>query len=186
MNKKLVYTSLFASIALGFFSSTVISAPPSAEMQVQAEVTADTLSIAHRADMSFGVFSSPVNETTIVLSTDPSVSRVANPAGSNIFLLGSGSPGRINVGGFIGGTVNLDIPASVPLNDGGAGSMSLGDITLRLDGEATDLAGTSFEMTGPAGESSSDIDIFLGGTLTVPSGAPVGSYTGTFTITVSY
>lgn len=135
------------------------------------------ISISKVADMNFGTIASSGTAGTVVLGYTDNASvtgGVSSPNG------GAGATtASFNVTGEGTNSFSVAVPTTITLSDGGANTLSVTGISADSDVQGTLVAGTS--------------TIKVGATLTVPAGAPAGTYTNTSTdvatalyVTVNY
>ena len=153
-----------------------------ADLDVRAEVSGDFLSITPQQTLDFGAFTAPGSEVTITVNTEGN--RTPSVAPPNIFMLGAGSEGIVNISGIADQPVTLSTNAPVDLENGAA-TIALNNITFRAAGESSDSPNVTLPNADP-GEFTSDIDVAIGGQITVPANPAPGTYTGTLVVTVDY
>jgi len=174
MRSSAKYRFLLSMLFMGGFSvmygqSNTMDVPLTAQLEIEVIIP---ISIAKESNLSFGFASPGPGTGYVTVTAEENPQRTASGAASLLPSTGVVSSGKFRVTGTPYASVNVTVPASLPLSHAG-GSSSL---NLDLTSSATNL------QLGAAGE-----DVFyVGGTVTMLSGQQLGQYTGTFTVTVSY
>jgi len=130
------------------------------------------LSVTKTADLSFGLVGPPASGSGTVAIAASNGARTAG--GGNAPRLVPGlSPGRaqFTIAGQRSSSVSIDLPASI--------SLTSGSDSLAVSLQPTASGSVSLSSGGT-------YSIGVGGTLTVPSSAAAGDYTGSFAVTVAY
>ncbi len=155
-------TILAATCVLG---STAFAASVNASATV---VIIAPITLTKTADLNFGTVAPTTSAGTVVMS--PSGVRT----GTNVILstLGAGNAAGFTVTGNPNSTFSVTLPTSISLTGAGP-SMTVNNFTSSL-------------TTSPALSSSGSSTFKVGGTLAVRANQSVGTYTGTFTVTVNY
>jgi hypothetical protein len=145
-----------------------------ATANVQAFV-ARGISAARTSDLVFGRVVSPSGASgTISIAPGGTVS-------GTLFRMPGGaarSAAAFTVSGEGGQAISVSIPASVYLSDGA------NTLSVATSNNLVGLPGDQF-LSG-AVNSAGTLNFNVGGTVTVPSATPAGTYSGTLTVTVSY
>lgn len=149
---------ILAALAASCLSSAAYAI--SADGNAGATV-ATALSLQESKTLHFGTFIPGATGGTI--DTSGAVS-------GSVSLVSAGQAGMFEVTGTPSSTVNVAVPASVSLSNGGGGNMS-----------AT-LSGPASKVLDNNGAGSFSVT----GSLTVAPAQPTGNYTGTYTVTVNY
>ncbi len=152
-------------VILGAASGTANAATASASLNIQT-----AFSVTKTADLAFGtVFLPGTGGGTLTIGTDGS----ATATGTGMIAPSSGTTAAsFDVSGPASTPYTITLPASADLTDG--------TTTLVVD-TFTDSAAGSGTLDG------SGADTFtVGAKVTIPDTATIGSYTGTFDVTVDY
>ncbi|MEN9419169.1 MAG: hypothetical protein RI988_2789 [Pseudomonadota bacterium] len=131
-----------------------------------------TLSVTSTTELSFGTFSAGPTAGTLTMSA------AGNRSATGGVTLVSTVPGGqavVNLGGTPATGFSVSLPASVQLTPASGGaSMTLSTFTTTLTGGQGSLNSSG---TGSFG---------IGGTLTVAANQAIGTYSGSFTVTLNY
>lgn len=151
------------AFALGLIGVGMVCTTPST-----AQTISDTTAL------SFGSFVAG-SGGTVVVSTASSRSATGDVT---LIISGGGAASQSTVTGTSGSTYSITLPANgvVSLSDGNGHSMA-------VDNFVSNPAATSGSTGLLSGGSQT---LYVGGTLIVTNSQPAGSYSGTFSVTVSY
>lgn len=130
------------------------------------------LTVTSTTDLSFGTFSAGSTPGTVSMSA---TGTRGSTGGVTLVSASTGSQATVNLSGTPSTSYSVSLPATVQLTaSGGSATMSLGSFTTTL----TALQGSlNASGTGSFG---------IGGTLSVGANQPVATYSGSFTVTLSY
>lgn len=161
-----LFTAVLAGAGFGTHQAYAADATANGTAEV---ITA--ISISKTADLRFGKFAAGTGGS-VVMSTAGARSKTGAVVLSTI---DSGGAASFTVSGAANATYAVTLPSSATLTGPGspAATMSVGTFTSNPSGTGTLSAGGSQTLA-------------VGGTLTVASAQAVGSYTGTFTVSVEY
>jgi hypothetical protein len=164
----------FAVAAMLLLTPALAQAAPGNTRSVSGSARAAIIrpiAIAATASLRFGVIARPSTAGTLTVSTTGAVSTTGGVIGSNAINQGALGPraGTFRVTGEPGASFGVVLPPTATVTAPG-GSMTISLFTVGA-------------LTGsPVGT----LDIAVGGTLAVSANQPVGSYSGTYQITVNY
>ena len=129
------------------------------------------LTVTAVTPLHFGVVASKPTPTQVVVSPNGSRSGSAwlMPQAPHATVA------EFQISGTPNTSFSVALPSSVTLNGAGSATLSVGTF---VPSTGT-LSGLS---TGPSGTT----DLFVGGTLSIPANAPTGTYSGEYTVTITY
>lgn len=132
------------------------------------------IDIVKTSDLQFGTVTRPSIGSGSITLTPAGVSSVT---GANVRRTANPTPtaASFTVSGEGGQAVTVSVPANIVL------SGSSGTITA-----TTSVAGSGAQVLSGSTGSSGTVQVKVGGTIPLSSNTAVGSYTGTFTVTVQY
>lgn len=165
------------NIILGAASLAALAAATSASAQSTATATGTAsvtiiapITLSKVTDMDFGkVVPNGTSAGTVALSAAASTT----PTASGVTLLTSSkSAAKFTVGGTVGQTYALTLPAS---------AVNLGFTGLDVDTFTSATAGS-----GTISATAASNDIYVGATLHVPATVTAGTYSGAFNVSVNY
>jgi hypothetical protein len=160
-------------------SGSALLALPSAYAQFTAAGTVNssavlvrTLSVSSTSPLDFGTFAPGATPGTVVMSAAGSRSATG---GVTLVTTSEGSSSTVSLTGTPSTSYSVSLPSSVLLtaNTGNA-TMTLGTFTTTLTGLQGTLSSAGLGSFG------------IGGTLAVSGSQAIATYTGTFTVTLSY
>lgn len=171
MKMNLLLTVAVSVLALG--SSSALAAEATGEGTVTAKIVAP-VSITQDQGLDFGTMISPSSATTVTIAA----SNGARTSTNDSILVGTseGAAGRFEITGADGQSVDVTLPSQVTLSNSSDGEMTVNNFSVYNgnNGETTfNLTGTSATMN-------------VGATLNVGADQAQGTYTGSYTVTVSY
>jgi hypothetical protein len=169
----------YACRFVGLLGSSSLLVLPSAFAQFSASGTVNsaavlvrTLSISSTTPLDFGTFAPGASPGTVVMS--PSGTR-SSTGGVTLITSAPGSASSINLSGTPSTAYSVSLPSSVLLTaSGGTATMTLNTFTTTLTGLQGSLSTAGIGSFG------------IGGTLAVGGSQAIATYTGTFTVTLSY
>ena len=169
----------YARKILGILSGSSLLAAPTAFAQYTASGTVTssavlvrTLSVSSTTALDFGTFAPGATAGSVVMSA--AGVRTAT-GGVTLVSTSQGSSSTISLSGTPSTTYSVTLPTSVTL------TAQTGNATMTLNSFTTNL--TSLQGT----LNSSGIGAFnIGGTLGVSASQPISTYSGSFTVTLSY
>lgn len=126
------------------------------------------ITITKTADLRFGKFAASTGGT-VVMSTASARSATGAVVLSTV---DAGGAASFSIGGDANATYAITLPSSATISSGG-NDMTVGTFTSNPSGTGT-LSGAGAQT------------LLVGGTLTVSNAQAVGSYTGTFDVSVEY
>jgi len=150
-------------------NTTLLSTPLALPITLKVDQT--PIAIVKTGDMAFGPVVSGGAGGSVVL--DPTGTR--HPTG-DLLPVGSGSAARFDVSGSPGAQYSVQLPGSLQLDDGAGHLLDVGAFT------TTASSGAVGVLDGSSGTQS----LQVGATMTVPAAQPLGTYTGSLTVTVVY
>ena len=166
------YLSLIAVLTLALGANDVYAASAVGTGTATATII-DQVKVTQKTPMNFGNLLSSTSEYTVTLNAANS-GRASSD--SDVSLVGGGtvSAGEITISGQSGLSVTASIGSSAKLKNG-SNELTLDNFTVSgiTLGQSTTLTNSSLTFK-------------VGGKLTVPASAPAGTYTGDYTVTVSY
>lgn len=164
--KAALLAAVFAGAGLGAHQAHAADATANGTAEV---ITA--IGIAKNADLRFGKFAASTGGS-VVMTAAGARSKTGAVVLSTI---DAGGAASFTVSGAASATYAVTLPSTATLTGPGspAATMSVGTFTSTPSGTGTLSTGGSQTLT-------------VGGTLTVASAQAVGSYTGTFTVSVEY
>jgi hypothetical protein len=156
-------------------TGVVVWAQPTVQAPVAATATvASTLSITSATALGFGSFVPDTTAATVVIAPQSASFRSRT---GNISLLdsGAGAPSTVSLSGAPNMTFSVNLPSSpVTLSGPNSSAMTMTNFTSNL--------GAAKGTIGGGGTSS----FLVGATLNVGASQTPGSYSGSFSVTVSY
>lgn len=154
------------SFALMFIGLNVFAAPPTTTETFQTQATLNKLiTISQVKQLNFGIiYVNPNQNGTVILPTAGSISSTSHS------LAGGETLGRYTITGDANSGVSITVDAN------GAISSNSNTLFLTYSANRTSIV-LDREGTGL---------LLVGGTLTIPSTTPSGTYSGNFSITLSY
>lgn len=169
----------YACRFFGMLSGTSLLVLPFAHAQYSATGTVNssavlvrTLSVASTTALDFGTFAPGAAPGTVVMTA--AGSRTAT-GGVTLVTSAAGSPATVSLSGTPSTAYSVTLPTSVLL------TANTGNATMTLNQFTTTLAGLQGTL------STAGIGTFaIGGTLAVSGSQAIATYTGTFTVTLSY
>ncbi|MDB5702560.1 MAG: hypothetical protein JWL66_2759 [Sphingomonadales bacterium] len=132
-------------------------------------VTIRPMTLVKTSDLDFGALIPSASAGTVVI--DPTSGGRTTTGGVSA-AGGAPSAARFTGTGILNLAAFITLPTSITLTNGGAGTMTVSNITTN--------GGTTRLFTGAA------IDVRVGGTLGVAANQAVGDYVGQFNVTVFY
>lgn len=132
-------------------------------------VIEEKIAITNKQDLNFGSMMSPSADSTVVVSYDGQ--RTAN---GGIFLMDNTSVSNaiFTIEGQIGRTVQLSLPNEILIYNEQGNALTVNNFISNRS--------PSFVLD------TSTVDALVGASLNVPRNSPVGDYSGSYTVTVSY
>lgn len=169
----------FASVpySVSVLALAVAAPPVWAQNSTSADVNASatvvrTLAVTSTTELSFGTFAAGSTSGTVTMSA---IGNRSFSGGVTLVAANPGSQATVNLGGTPGTAYSVSLPSSVQLNAAtGSATMSLATFTTTIVGPQATL---NTSGTGSFG---------IGGTLTVNANQPIGTYSGSFTVTLNY
>lgn len=176
--KSLMIVVLFVGLGSSAFAQPVVTANTS--MTASATILSD-LAIAANVDLTFG---------QVINSTTPTME--ANSA-TKTDVGGTATLGKFTVTGLAGASVHVSFTSTNLIHASEAflvytPSVYRTHLTAATFGsEPVTFAGADYVVNNVATAAESGVDhFFVGGSIVIGAEAPVGSYTGTITMTVAY
>ena len=164
--KAALASSVLAASVMGANAAHAATATADASANILAEVT---LANTPNTSLDFATIVVDATGGTVVVANDGTRSS----CGGSLVCSGTTDAADFTVGGTANEVVNVTIPATVTLNDGGSNNMTA-TLTSTVSGGSVTLDGS-----GAAAFS-------VGGSLAVSGGQADGAYSGTFTVTADY
>lgn len=165
----LLITLIFSSGA-GYCATTA-----SDTITVDAVIQAATITATATQPLDFGTIinADTVSEVTIDASAGAATPSVTSGNGS---ILVAGNNGILVVRTNIDATITVSYPASATISDGGTPASTM----------TVDQIGTNSTASPISTTANTDFPVNIGGVLTVGANQTAATYTGTFSVTVSY
>lgn len=160
----------------GLASAAFTAATATSSLASSAAVIAlRQISVAPGDSLEFGSIIRPTSGSNIVAISEATGARSISGGGNGSLLSSTSRRATFSVSGEGGQTFSITAPATFDMTRAGGGT-----ITVNLVRSAT--SGTLGSALGAAGTT----EFGVGGNFSVTSATVVGSYSGTFTVTVSY
>ncbi len=163
--------SIFAAILFAVVLGNNVNAQNSSEASSSASAELiSPITITNEVPLNFGKIAKSDELGTVVISHDGSNTATYSPATMKTTLI-SPTAAKFNITGDKDEKFSVTLPSSIKISKG-SDEMTITP-TMNLTATNNVLGATATEL-------------YVGGTLTIPAAQPIGSYTGTFNVTVSY
>lgn len=166
MLRKIFFTIAIMLLAMG---SEATAQSPTATLHVYATVY-KAITLTKSTELEFGKLAVGQNGGTVTISTNG----VREKSGDIALVSSTYNKAAIQIDGEAGMPITISMNSSVTLSDGNGHDLSLALAASQLIGELIFLDETGI------------LPVNVGGTVTIPSGSPVGEYTGTVNFSVVY
>lgn len=179
MNKMLMFA---AGTALAAGASGTALAQTSDTANSSTEIV-QSLTITNNTDLLFGTLQRPAPGAADSTVSIPDSADTIDAGATAIAVSGTVSRAQFTINGEGAEVVDVTIPENFVLDGPGT---ALEDLTVTLNPSLTG-SGTAYTATlsGSAGQAGSNV-FHVGGSFTLADDTPVGSYTGSFQVTVAY